>query len=83
MKYIMTDEALENYGEKYRDVVLIPVHKATKYMPAKQFFAQGKPEGYHPGYDEGLKGTPLFDMKREDTGELLNFSLYRWELEKA
>jgi hypothetical protein len=82
MEFIMTDEALENYGEQYRGVRLIPTHIATMYMPAKQFFAQGKPKGYHPGYDEGMKGSPLYDLKRKDTGEELNFSLYGWELRR-
>ncbi len=76
----MTDEALENYGQEWAEVELVVTHVAHSYMPAKQFFAMGKPEGYHPGYDEGVKGQKLYDLKRKDTGEEINFSLYDWEL---
>lgn len=36
----------------------------------------------HPGYDEGMKGMPLYDLKTED-GEEINCCLYEYELEKA
>ena len=78
--FIMTDNALENYGEEWRDVILVVTHTANKYMPAQEFYARGMPEGYHPGYDESSRST-LYDLKRQDTGEELPFSLYRWELE--
>lgn len=77
--FIMTSDAVENYGDKWQGVVLEVTHRATKYMPAEEFFRRGKPEGYHPGYDEGAGGT-LYDLKRQDTGEDLPFSLYKWEL---
>lgn len=77
---IMTNEALENYGENYRGVKLIITHCANKYMPSKQFFAQGRPEGYHPGYDEGVSPMGLYDLKIKETDEDLPFSLYDWEL---
>jgi len=84
MKYKMNDLAIENYGEEWRDVILEVVHVATKYMPAKEFFEKGQPEGYHPGFDNaGMFGQRLYDLKRADTGEELNFSLYNWELEKV
>lgn len=73
----MTDDALENYGEKYRDEVFTITSVSTKYMPSKQFFAQGKPEGYHPGYDEGMNGQGLYDL------DGFNSSLYDYELESA
>lgn len=82
-RFKMNDDALANYGDKWRDVVLEATHKATRYMPAKEFFAKGKPKGFHPGYDEGLNGSPLYDLKRVDTGEELGFSLYDWELEEV
>jgi len=77
----MTGEALENYGARWDGVPLVVTHVATKYMPAAEFFAKGKPEGYHPGYDE--TGGKLYDLKRQDTGEELGMSLYEWELEAA
>lgn len=79
----MTDEALDNYGQEFENVEFVVTHVAHSYMPAKQFFAMGKPEGYHPGYDEGVKGQKLYDLKRKDTEEEINFSLYDWELVKV
>jgi len=76
----MTNDAIENYGEKWRGVKLIITHVATKYMPAKEFYAQGRPSGYHPGYDNAIPGMPLYDLKREDNNEELQFSLYDWEV---
>ena len=72
----MTKDALENYGCK--DVVLIITHVATKYMPAKQFFNLGSPDGYHPGFDES-SGSKLYDLETED-GKAWPNSLYGWEL---
>lgn len=77
----MSRDALDNYGAKWAGVELIVTHVATKYMPAKEFFAQGKPDGYHPGYDE--TGGKLYDLKRKDTDEALGMSLYDWELQAA
>jgi hypothetical protein len=62
---------------------LIVTHVANKYMPAKDFFASGKPEGYHPGYDEGVSPEKLYDLKRADNNEDLPMSLYDWELEES
>lgn len=79
-KVVMRKAALENYGESWKDVKLIVTHSANKYMPAEKFFAQGKPDGYHPGYDESAKPQGLYDLKRQDTGEDLAYSLYDWEV---
>lgn len=76
----MSSAALENYGEKWDGVELRITHKATAYMPAKDFFSKGKPKGFHPGYDEGTGGA-LFDLEVDETGEPLNFSLYEWEIQ--
>lgn len=73
---VMTEEALENYGEQYRDVPLTVSHVAYGYMPAEEFYRLGKPEGYHPGYD-GVGNGPLYDF------EELQFSLYSWEVKAA
>lgn len=80
--YIMTSSALENYGEHWAGVRLVSTHKATRYMPAKDFYAKGQPEGFHPGFDEGA-GCALYDLKREDTGAPLPMSLYAWELSEV
>lgn len=69
----MTEPALENYGEAYRGRRFTVSHVATAYMPAAQFFAHGKPDGFHPGFDESA-GCALYDLNG------LNFSLYEWEV---
>ena len=55
---------------------------ANKYMPAAQFFEQGKPEGYHPGYDEGVSPQKLYDFKDAITNEEIHFSVYDWEVRR-
>lgn len=72
-KVRMTKDAVDNYGTEYAGKEFTVTHAANKYMPAKQFYAQGRPKGYHPGYDEGAGGY-LYDF------EELDFSLYDWEL---
>lgn len=64
----MTEEAINNYGEKYQDVELIVTHVARN-------------RDEHPGYDEGVFPQKLYDLKIKETGEDLPFSLYDWELE--
>lgn len=78
-KVRMSEDALSNYGEKWRGKILTVTHAATKYMPAKEFFAKGKPEGYHPGFDES-SGSPLYSLV-ESNGKSLSMDLYGWELE--
>ena len=73
-KVKMSEDALENYGEKYRDLPLTITHSAHSYMPADEFFAKNRPVDYHPGYDDGVKGQGLYDF------DSLEFSLYDWEL---
>jgi hypothetical protein len=75
----MTGDAIDNYGDKWADVALRITHKATRYMPAEEFYTKGKPKGFHPGYD-GATGDPLFDLEVVETGEPLSFSLYQWEI---
>jgi len=70
----MSEDAIQNYGEKYRDMSFVVTHVATKYMPAKEFFASGNPQNYHPGFDES-SDCALYDLNG------LNMSLYDWELE--
>lgn len=71
----MTADALENYGEQYKGKPLTITRVSTKYMPAKDFYARGKPDGYHPGYDTTMKGIGLYDF-----AELEN-SLYEYEVQ--
>jgi len=73
-KLTMSKDALDNYGESYQGMVLTVISKANKYMPAKQFYKQGQPKGYHPGYDDAIPGMWLYDFAEID------FSLYEWEL---
>lgn len=67
----------ENYRE-FADTPLRITAVSTKYMPSKEFFANGKPAGYHPGFDD--TGSALYDLKTED-GRDVPFSLYDWEVE--
>lgn len=69
----LTAEALENYGAKYADRDFKVTHVSTRYMPAKEFYAKGRPAGFHPGYDESAD-CALYDC------EGLPFSLYEWEV---
>ena len=73
-KVEMTEDAIDNYGEEYRGKLLTITHRATRYMPADEFYAKGKPEGFHPGFDETCSGQGLYDF------EELGLSLYDWEL---
>lgn len=75
-RVVMSDDALDNYGEEYRDRVFRVASVSTKYMPSARFFSEGKPAGYHPGFDEAA-GSALYDF------DDLNFSLYDRELEPA
>ncbi len=64
---LMTDDALENYGDQYRDVVfkILFVSKSTDD---------------HPGYDMGVYPMGLYDLESPDTSHF-GSSLYDWELE--
>ena len=66
--------ALQNYGAKHAGRIFTVSHVATKYMPASKFYAAGQPAGFHPGYDTGLNGEPLYDARE------LNFSVYQYEI---
>lgn len=70
----LTPDALENYGAKYANQTFTVSHVSTAYMPAAEFYAKGKPTGYHPGFDESA-GCALYDA------EELTFSVYEWEIE--
>ena len=74
----MSDDAVENYGEKWRDRELTIEEISSKYMPATEFFAKGRPSGYHPGFDAST-GCALYELA-DASGERLPMALYDWEL---
>ena len=65
----MSDDALCNYGEKYRDQVFTVRARYTHYVSAANMASD--PTG-HPGFDESAD-SPLY-------GSELNFDLYEWEM---
>lgn len=73
---MLTSEALENYGDKFAEKVFTVCHVATGYMKAEDFFARGRPDGFHPGFD-GSSGSALYDA------DGLYFSVYEWEMQPA
>lgn len=75
---VMTDDAIENYGDEYVDTVFIIEHVATKYMPSEEFFRRNMPDGYHPGFDEASTDA-LYDLNYAEGGAF-GSSLYDWEL---
>lgn len=85
-KFLLSEEAIKNYGEQYRDKIFTVTHAANQYMPAKEFYHRNQPQGYHPGYDEGLiEGLIVAGHPRPglyDADEL-TFSLYDWEVIKV
>lgn len=36
----------------------------------------------HPGYDDSMEGIPLYDLQDVETGEIIEFSLYFYELQQ-
>lgn len=69
----MTPDAVVNYGPRYEGASFRVVSVSRAYMPAAEFYAEGKPAGFHPGFDESA-GCALYDLHG------LNMSLYDWEL---
>ena len=49
-EFTLTDDAIENYGERYRGKKFTVSHVATN-------------EKQHRGYDSGMNGMPLYDAK--------------------
>jgi hypothetical protein len=65
-RVVMTKDALENYGKKYRGTVFT-------------ICVISKSEKDHPGYDNGVAPDWLYDLKLPD-GEYFGSSLYDCEL---
>ncbi len=78
----LTGDALQN--ECYsaiQDQTLTITSVSTRYMPAKDFYVQGLPNGYHPGFDKAA-GCALYDLETAG-GKPVNVSLYDYELMPA
>ena len=70
---------IDTDNDQYREYLnkeLMVTHVATKYMKAREFFDNGKPNGFHPGFDNA--GAALYDLEYDGTE--VPFSLYDWEL---
>lgn len=72
-KFKLTDDAIDNYGERYRDRVFKVSHVATRYVPSN---VTPYPDGAHPGFCRE-SGRALYDA------DGLNFSVYDWEIKRA
>jgi hypothetical protein len=71
-KFTMSENALENYGQKYAGQVFTVRQWYDHYVPASQM--QGDTHG-HPGFDSSADSAIY--------GSELNFDLYEWEMVPA
>jgi len=62
---VMTEDAIENYGEEYRDIIFV-VTSCTNDTSC-------------PAYDKTVYPMGLYSLKVKDSGEIF-CSLYDWEL---
>lgn len=76
-KFKLTANAVENYGEEYRDRVFQVTRAYDHYAPP----GSGHPTG-HPGFDAGA-GKRLYEFKDAITGEDMEFAVYSWEMKDA
>ena len=65
---VLTDDAVDNYGDRWRGRRLRITHVARSVDE-------------HPGYDAAVAGEALVDMVCADTGEPVPFSVYEYEYE--
>ena len=77
-KFKLTENAIENYGEQYRDITFEITSWADHYVASKDYCKNpgAYPHG-HPGYDGSGK---LYDSKPLDTDLEFNYSVYTWEV---
>jgi hypothetical protein len=75
--HIARDNDNELY-EVYHGVPLRVTHVAIRYMPAKDYYQHGMPEGNHPGFDSASR-CALYDLEELD-GKPVPFRLYDYEL---
>jgi hypothetical protein len=71
-EFRLSEDALENYGEEYRDGVFTVDAVYDHYVPSS---SMGNDRTGSPGFDESA-GTALY-------GSELNFDVYEWEMEPA
>jgi len=77
---VMTEDALASCGEEWRDVLLVAMPSPHVPLPASEFFAMDNPKGFYPVYaGSGI----LYVLRRADTGEELDFTLYGWDVRDA
>ena len=79
-RFTLTNDALENYGEQWKDVVFQVTAWANRYVPSSNYFKN--PEAYphsHPEYDEGVAPMRLYDATPQN-GEAWNTSVYQCEI---
>ena len=82
----LTDDAIENYGEKYRDIVFRIISWADRDLPCSIEQWKQDPSKYthcHPGFDKlsARPGERLYDADPIDTDLEFNNSVYDWEVE--
>ena len=79
--FTLTQDALEVYGEEYKDVVFEIVEWYDSYLPGYSKNWDNHPHS-HPGYDEEaayIDGC-IYDVKIEGEADTFGNSLYRWEM---
>lgn len=80
----LSDDALDNYGEQYRDHVFRVTSVSTFYCSAKHHFAPGHPQNCagHPGFDN--VGSALYEFENvSHADDRLQCAIYDWEMESA
>ena len=80
-KFRLTEEAIENYGSQWKDVVFTVESWANRPISAEKYFSA--PQSYphsHPGYDRSAYPQRLYDVI-PDNGIEFNNSVYDWEVE--
>jgi hypothetical protein len=73
-KFRLTEDAIENYGEEYRDKVFTVLQWFDRCCLPDLMHLPANKHG-HPGYEDDGSGRILYDA------EELNFSVYDWEIE--
>ena len=80
----LTDDAIENYGEQWRDIVFTVTSWTNHYVPAKEFYANPLTHVHgHPGYDSSMGKQRLYDAVPINSDLEFNCSVYDFEIEQA
>jgi hypothetical protein len=72
-RFVLTADAVENYGEEHRGVV---------YEVTDVYREYGRGPGQHLGYD-GTNREGLYEFKRVSDGEPMQFAVYSWEMRRV